>query len=177
MPPQPVSRRSALAVGLGGAAALGLAACSSSTTAGRTNTAAAADTAAGDTSAGSSSAAPSSAASSGQAASTHSTSASTSSGGAPTIAALSGVKVGESIITKVDGKPTAVARPDAKTVVAHSAICTHQGCTVQASGKKLVCPCHGSQFDAFTGAVINGPAAQALASVAVKVSGTDIVAG
>lgn len=177
MPPQPLSRRSALAAGLGGAAALGLAACSSSSTARGTNNAAAASTTAAGTTADSSSAASSSVAPSGQAASTHSTTASTGSGGAPTIAALSAVKVGDSIITKVDGKPTAVARPDAKTVVAHSAICTHQGCTVQANGKKLVCPCHGSQFDAFTGAVLNGPAAQPLASVAVKVAGTNIVAG
>ena len=43
-------------------------------------------------------------------------------------------------------------------VTAHSSICTHQGCTVGQSGKQLACPCHGSVFDAKSGAVVNGPA-------------------
>jgi len=43
-------------------------------------------------------------------------------------------------------------------VTAHSSICTHQGCTVGESGKQLACPCHGSVFDAKSGAVVNGPA-------------------
>ena len=48
------------------------------------------------------------------------------------------------------------------TVTALSAICTHAGCQVSyqagASGGQLVCPCHGSVFNAKTGAVIQGPA-------------------
>jgi len=43
-------------------------------------------------------------------------------------------------------------------VTAHSSICTHQGCTIGQSGKQLACPCHGSVFDAESGAVVNGPA-------------------
>ena len=46
-------------------------------------------------------------------------------------------------------------------VFAYSAICTHQGCTVDyfKAGKKLVCPCHGASFDPFNaGKVVSGEA-------------------
>jgi cytochrome b6-f complex iron-sulfur subunit len=65
----------------------------------------------------------------------------------------------------------ALARNADGTVVAHSAICTHQGCTVNADGASLRCPCHGSTFDAFTGAVIKPPADSPLAAVPVSVNG------
>lgn len=57
------------------------------------------------------------------------------------------------------------------TVVAHSAVCTHQRCTVGASG---LCPCHQSRFDVATGAVINGPALRPLPERAVTVSGGQV---
>jgi len=52
------------------------------------------------------------------------------------------------------------------TVVEHSAICTHAGCTVAWNGfeKCWDCPCHGSQFSA-QGAVINGPATRDLEAI------------
>jgi Rieske Fe-S protein len=46
-----------------------------------------------------------------------------------------------------------------------------------AAGKRLECPCHGSIFDAFTGAVVQGPAQRPLGKVEVSVSGQDVVAG
>jgi Rieske Fe-S protein len=42
-----------------------------------------------------------------------------------------------------------------------SPICTHQGCTVEAQGAQLVCPCHGSTYSR-TGEVLRGPAARPL---------------
>ena len=75
------------------------------------------------------------------------------------------------------GRPVVVARPAQDHVVAFSAICTHMGCTVAPAGATLKCPCHGSAFDANTGAVINGPAAQPLPSVAVRVDGGSVVIG
>lgn len=37
--------------------------------------------------------------------------------------------------------------------------CTHAGCRInQEIGGQLVCPCHGSRYDAATGKVLQGPA-------------------
>ena len=59
------------------------------------------------------------------------------------------------------------------TVVCHTAICTHMGCEVAASG---ACPCHGSKFNVETGAVEQGPATAPLAAVPVTVSGGQVYA-
>ena len=61
-----------------------------------------------------------------------------------------------------------------KVVTAHSTVCTHMGCTVGAAGKQLDCPCHGSVFDAQTGAVVNGPAQSPLQSYQVAQVGNEI---
>lgn len=54
-----------------------------------------------------------------------------------------------------------------------SATCTHEGCLVNAVKTDLACPCHGSTFNGFTGAVINGPASRALKKyVTVQESGS-----
>ncbi len=53
-----------------------------------------------------------------------------------------------------------------------SLACPHLGCTVQDGSVELVCPCHGSRFDA-NGAVLRGPARQALRSLRVEVTGDD----
>jgi Rieske Fe-S protein len=74
------------------------------------------------------------------------------------------------------GDPLLLARPTATTVVAFSAICTHQGCTVEPAGRQLGCPCHDSTYDAFTGQVLSGPAPSALHPFAVKIVGTNVVA-
>jgi len=55
-------------------------------------------------------------------------------------------------------------------VHAFSARCTHLGCTVNSVSKgKIFCPCHGSVFDARTGAVVQSPATSPLPKVAVTV--------
>jgi cytochrome b6-f complex iron-sulfur subunit len=49
----------------------------------------------------------------------------------------------------------------AREFVVLSAICTHQGCTVDIQAQQLVCPCHGSTFDR-RGQVLRGPAQRPL---------------
>jgi Rieske Fe-S protein len=110
------------------------------------------------------------------------TGCSSSSGGGGTSTGQSGlvrladVPVGGSASATASGKPAVVSQPTAGTVMAFSAICTHQGCTVQPAGREFHCPCHGSVYDAFTGQVLSGPAPAPLPSIPVKVDGGDVVA-
>jgi Rieske Fe-S protein len=64
-------------------------------------------------------------------------------------------------------------------VVAYSAICTHQGCTVTdwiTARQALQCPCHQSQYDPRLGArVVAGPAPRALPALPLKLSGNVLV--
>ena len=54
------------------------------------------------------------------------------------------------------------------TVHSFSSICTHQGCTLAAVANGTIdCPCHGSRFNAITGAVANGPATSPLPTLHV----------
>jgi cytochrome b6-f complex iron-sulfur subunit len=99
-----------------------------------------------------------------------------SSGGV--LAALADIPVGAAVAAKdASGKPIIVAQPSAGKAVAFSAICTHMGCTVAPAGKQLDCPCHGSQYNALTGAVLRGPAPKPLPSVPVHVADGNVVAG
>lgn len=94
------------------------------------------------------------------------------------LVAVADVPVGGAVVAKdAGGAPVVVAQPSAGKVVAFSAICTHMGCQVSPSGGQLNCPCHGSQFDAATGAVLHGPASTPLPPVAVHVAGGQVVAG
>jgi Rieske Fe-S protein len=63
-----------------------------------------------------------------------------------------------------------VTRQGADQVQAFSSTCTHLGCTVnRVSGGKIFCPCHGSTFNANTGAVVQGPAGSPLPAVPVTI--------
>lgn len=54
-------------------------------------------------------------------------------------------------------------------VVGHSSVCTHKGGRVAPAGADARCPLHGSVFNATTGAVVKGPATEALPAVPVDV--------
>lgn len=97
--------------------------------------------------------------------------------GATEIVALADVPVGGSVAAQLDGKPIIVSQPTKGKAVAFSAICTHKGCTVKPAGAELDCPCHGSIYNALTGANISGPAPSPLPAVAVKVSKGKVVSG
>jgi cytochrome b6-f complex iron-sulfur subunit len=93
------------------------------------------------------------------------------------LAKLSAIPVGGSIAATHAGKPITLARQSSGTVAGFTAICTHMGCTVNAGGPELHCPCHGSIFNAFTGQVIDGPASRPLPSIAVHVADGYVVSG
>ena len=63
-------------------------------------------------------------------------------------------------------------------IFAYSAVCTHQGCTVQfnSASSKLQCGCHGAVFDPFNEAkVVAGPTNIPLAKIEVATEGAWIV--
>jgi thiosulfate dehydrogenase [quinone] large subunit len=70
------------------------------------------------------------------------------------------------------GDPGIVIQPKAGEFVAFDAVCPHAGCTVEFAQSQdiLVCPCHGSLFNASTGAVEQGPAASGLRTIPVTES-------
>jgi Rieske Fe-S protein len=91
------------------------------------------------------------------------------------LAQLAAVPVGGSLVVNGPRGPVAIGRPSSNRVVAHTAICTHMGCTVEANGARLNCPCHGSIYDAFSGTVIQTPAPLPLAAISVRIAGTAVV--
>jgi cytochrome b6-f complex iron-sulfur subunit len=76
--------------------------------------------------------------------------------GAVTVAAIPAVGT----LVAVSGAPALIGRDD-MGVYAMTSTCTHNCCTVSAtgtgSGILIACPCHGSRFDK-DGAVVQGPA-------------------
>ena len=91
------------------------------------------------------------------------------------VVALADVAVGQSVVAEVNGAKVAVHRTSETEVVAHTAVCTHTGCTVDAAGAELECPCHGSRFDATNGQVLEGPADAPLEAFPVRIEGPDVV--
>jgi len=148
------SRRNVLAVGAIGVAGVALAACTSSATTGEAPAATAPGTDAPD-------------------AGTDAPGA----GGALVVSAAE-VPVGGATLAKAGGSTWVVAQPTEGEIVCHSGICTHEGCPLtQIDGDKAICACHNSQFDVFTGAVIQSPALRALSPQSVTVSNGDVFLG
>jgi cytochrome b6-f complex iron-sulfur subunit len=94
------------------------------------------------------------------------------------LANLGDIPVGSAIsVPGSDGKPIIVAQPEPGKAVAFKSTCTHMGCTVKPEGTKLNCPCHGSVYEASTGAVVRGPANAPLAPVPVHVQDRNVIEG
>lgn len=96
-----------------------------------------------------------------------------SAGRRPLAAASAVPPAGQGLI--IPAAHVVLVRDAAGNVHGLSATCTHQGCTVSSvSGGRITCPCHGSRFDASTGAVVNGPATRPLPAVPVVVRGGNV---
>lgn len=144
-----LSRRNIMVAGAVGVAGAALAACSSSSSSGGASSSAAKPT-------GSAS----------------------GSGAGQVIATVAAVPVGGAILQKANNTTYVVAQETAGNITAHLGICTHEGCPLTTiAGANADCPCHGSQFNVFSGAVEKGPAVKPLPSVPVKVSGANVVLG
>lgn len=78
---------------------------------------------------------------------------------------------------EADGNKIAVANVSG-TFYAFGDTCTHKRCPLskgELEGTIVTCPCHGSQFDVTTGAVLQGPAEEPVPSYAVRVEGDALV--
>src|SRR6185437_12628271 len=89
------------------------------------------------------------------------------------IGAASQVPVGgaASFTDPATGLPGLVLQLSKGRFVAYDAVCPHAGCTVgfSSAANLIVCPCHGSEFDPRSGAVVNPPAQHGLRSIGVAV--------
>ena len=100
--------------------------------------------------------------------------------GAPTRSVPAGTKLGSASRVPVGGSasftdphsgdPGLVIQKTSGHFVAFDAVCPHAGCTVfyQQGAGVIACPCHGSEFNAETGAVETGPASSGLGVISVS---------
>lgn len=92
----------------------------------------------------------------------------------PLLQQVNGSYVVTAVLASGLSRPVAVTRTGSATADAVSAICTHQGCTINSfNGTSYTCPCHGSAF-AVSGSVLNGPAATALTAYSASVQAASV---
>ncbi|MFJ9041394.1 Rieske (2Fe-2S) protein [Streptomyces sp. NPDC102406] len=75
-------------------------------------------------------------------------------------------------------KKVVVTQPAEGDFKAFSAVCTHQGCSVnEVSGGTINCPCHGSKYRVADASVAGGPAPRPLPPQKITVTGKSISLG
>jgi nitrite reductase/ring-hydroxylating ferredoxin subunit len=90
-----------------------------------------------------------------------------------TVTKIKDVPAGEMAAFDVGGNKIAVANVEG-AFHAFDDICTHQQCSLadgDLDGTTVTCPCHGSQFDVTSGAVLAPPAVRPVRSYRVRVEG------
>ena len=93
------------------------------------------------------------------------------------VASSKDVSAGQMRVFDVAGAKVTVANANGQ-LYAFDDICTHQGCSLargKLEGTTVTCPCHGSQFDVTSGAVLRGPARRSVRSRAVQAKGDDLL--
>ena len=101
-----------------------------------------------------------------------------SQGGEVVIAQVSALVAGEGFnFTANDGTDAILFKTKDEKVYALSRICTHEGCSVNfdMSKNKLICPCHGAEYESGEGNVISGPTQRNLKKINVKVDGDNVL--
>jgi len=88
------------------------------------------------------------------------------------------IEEGEAKAFPVNGAEIAVSRVSG-SLFAFSDICTHRGCNLSLGGEidgtSITCECHGSTFDMTTGAVLEGPATEPVATFPVREENGDLL--
>jgi len=88
--------------------------------------------------------------------------------------ALLGDGDGTFLAHPASNRPILVSRAAGDEWVAVHARCTHRGCQPEPVAGRLVCPCHGSEFE-LDGTLLEGPAESDLARLPVERVGPDLV--
>ena len=71
-----------------------------------------------------------------------------------------------------------VTQPNQGDFKAFSAVCTHLQCLVtQVAHRRIICPCHGSEFSIEDGSVLRGPATEPLPEVDIEVKRGEVLPG
>ena len=94
------------------------------------------------------------------------------------ITTVNDLAVGQSLeFTSSAGISAILFRSSEEKVYALSRICTHEGCSVDfdMNQNRLICPCHGANYEASDGSVISGPTTKSLAKIKVEIQGDNIV--
>ena len=89
------------------------------------------------------------------------------------LVSTSDVPVGGGVV--IAAEKVVITQPTEGDFRGFTAVCTHQGCTVNQVTDTINCPCHGSRFSIETGAPVSGPAPTALTEKQLDVQGESIV--
>jgi 3-phenylpropionate/trans-cinnamate dioxygenase ferredoxin subunit len=88
-----------------------------------------------------------------------------------TVGPADAVSDGDMAAFEVEGDKVAVANVGG-TLHAFGNVCTHRQCPLAKGDLEdttVTCPCHGSQFDVTSGAVLSGPAEDPVSSYLVRI--------